>query len=287
MGAELLDELAARCTFPDRAAIDCAVSGGPDSCALLALARHSGREVTVHHVDHDIRAGSAAEADLVRDVAGRFGAGFVSHTVHVAPGANLEARARGLRYGVLPSDVLTGHTADDHAETVLLNLMRGGGLDAAAGIRAATRPILGLRRHETHELCDALGVDVVDDVSNRDPRFKRNRVRAEVIPLLNEIAERDVVPLLARAADVARVDVDFLNELAAEIEVTSVAALRNAPEALRRRAVRLWLSTDHPPSSATVERVLSVIDGSATSTEIGSGRVVRRSAGKLWLESGG
>ena len=281
----MLDELAARCTFPDRDDIDCAVSGGPDSCALLVLATRVRRVVTAHHVDHGIRPGSATEADLVRAVAERFGANFVSHTVHVAPGSNLEARARELRYGVLPSDVLTGHTADDHAETVLLNLMRGGGLDGAAGIRASTRPILGLRRAETHGLCRNLGLDVVDDVTNSDLRFKRNRVRAEVLPLLDEIADRDVVPLLARAADVARVDIDLLNQLAAEIDVTSVAALRTAPEALRRRALRLWLSTSHPPSWAAIDRVLAVVDGSVTSTEIGAGRFVRRSAGTLRLES--
>lgn len=280
----MLDRLAPRCTFPDRSHLDCAVSGGADSCALLVLALHSGHSVTAHHVDHGIRRGSDAEAAIVRGIADRFGAGFASHTVKVSSGQNLEARAREMRYGVLPDGVLTGHTADDHAETVLLHLMRGGGLDGAAGIRQENRPILGLRRSETHDLCAALDIDVVDDVSNNDPRFRRNRVRAEVIPLLNEVAERDVVPLLARAADTARVDVDLLNDLAREIDVTDVAAIKAAPLALQRRAIRLWLSLDHPPSAAAVERVLAVVEGSSRSTEVGGGRSVHRTEGKLRVE---
>jgi tRNA(Ile)-lysidine synthase len=284
MPHEALDALVEKCSFPALGPVTCAVSGGADSCALLVLARHIGLDVTAVHVDHGIRPGSSHESEFVERVAKQWGAEFRSVSVVVEPGANLEARAREARYGALPDDVLTGHTADDMAETVLLQLMRGGGLDGSAGIQEDRRPLLGLRRADTTALCQALSIDYFVDPSNIDKRFKRNRVRAELIPLLSDISDRDVVPLLARAAEVARVDVDLLNELAATIQVADVAAMRAAPEALRRRAVRLWLHDGHPPSAAVVLRVLAVVDGEATSTQIGAGRVVRRSKGILTLE---
>ena len=98
--------------------------------------------------------------------------------VVVAPGPNLEARARSARHGALPAGALTGHTADDRAETVLLNLLRGAGPTGMRGVaRDPRRPLLALRRHETQALCEALGLQVVVDPSNHDPAFRRNRVR--------------------------------------------------------------------------------------------------------------
>lgn len=280
----MFSEVALRCQFPPGKAVSCAVSGGADSLALLILARHLDLDVTAHHVDHGLRPGSHLEADHVGDVSARVGAEFRSISVVVGDGPNLEARARQARYAALPGDVLTGHTADDQAETVLLHLLRGGGLDATAAMRHDRRPLIGLRRVDTVAVCAAFGVVPFEDPSNSNPRFRRNRVRHEVMPLLNDVAERDVVPLLCRAASVARADVDLLNELASRIDVSDVRALRDAPLALARRAVRLWLAGDHPPDAATVGRVLDVVAGSATSTEVGSGRVVRRSRGTLFLD---
>jgi len=283
--SSLLGELGARCEFPRGGAVTCAVSGGADSLALLILARHLDLEVTAIHVDHGLRPGSHTEADLVSDVSARVGAEFRAIKVVVGDGPNLEARARKARYQVLPVDVLTGHTADDQAETVLLHLMRGGGLDASAAMRPDGRPLIALRRADTVAVCEHFGVAPFQDPSNSDPRFRRNRVRREVIPLLNEVGERDVVPLLSRAAALARVDVDLLNELAAQIEVSDAKALREAPLALARRAIRLWLGGEHPPNAATVARVIEVAAGSSRSTEVGAGRSVRRSRGRLFLDT--
>ena len=157
----------------------------------------------------------------------------------MAPGPNLEARARAARYGVLPADVLTGHTADDQAETVLLNLLRGAGLDGLAGIAPGPRhPILALRRHETRALCQAVGLTPVDDPTNADPAFRRNRVRHELLPLLDDIAGRDVVAVLARqAAAPAGTRPTLLDGLAAALDPTDARALAAAPAALARRAV--------------------------------------------------
>ena len=281
----MLDELASKCTFPTSGAVTCAVSGGADSVSLLVLARHCDLDVTAVHVDHGLRADSAGDADTVGVVASAVGAGFRSVAVDVGDGPNLEARARRARYEVLPGDVLTGHTADDQAETVLLQLMRGGGLDGSAGMRMSQRPLLGLRRRDTVALCQFMGINFVDDPSNRDPRHLRNRVRHDLIPLMNEIASRDVVPLLSRAAGMARIDVEYLNSAATEIEVTDVAAVRDAPEALARRAFRLWLGDENPPDAATIDRVMDVVNGRHKRTEVGRGRSVSRSRGTLFLES--
>src|SRR5438105_1748979 len=108
------NDLLPRCTFPPAGSdVACAVSGGADSLALLVLAVAAGCRATAVHVDHGLRAGSAADADVVRDAARRLGAGFRAERVDVGAGPNLEARARVARYAVLPPDVLTGHTADD------------------------------------------------------------------------------------------------------------------------------------------------------------------------------
>jgi tRNA(Ile)-lysidine synthase len=284
-------ELAARCAFPAAATdVSCAVSGGPDSLALLALAVHAGCHVTAIHVDHGLRPDSGCEADVVRRAAERFGAAFLAERVTVGPGANLEARARAARYRALPADVLTGHTADDQAETVLLNLVRGAGLDGLAGMDPARRPLRHLRRDETRRLCAALDLDVVADPTNDDPAFRRNRVRRDLVPLLDAIAEREVVPVIARQAELIRADVALLDELAAAIDPQDARALAGAPTPLARRAVRRWLrkagpggAEQHPPDAASTDRVLAVARGDAVACELAGGWRVARSGGRLRL----
>ncbi|MEY2437510.1 MAG: tRNA(Ile)-lysidine synthase [Acidimicrobiaceae bacterium] len=286
----MIGELLSRCRFPAAGTVvSCAVSGGADSMALLVLATEAGCTVTACHVDHGLREGSAREADVVRAAAERFGASFSALRVEVAPGPNLEARARAARYRALPAGALTGHTADDQAETVLLNLLRGAGLDGLAGIHAdGRRPLLGLRRAETHALCAELGLEPVADPSNEDRAHRRNRVRHELVPLLDAVAERDVAALLARQAALLADDAAALDELALGLDPADAAALTAAPVAVARRAVRAWLragSDDecHPPDAAAVERVLAVARGDAVATEVG-GRRVARSHGRLRLE---
>jgi tRNA(Ile)-lysidine synthase len=223
---------------------------------------------------------------VVQEAAARLGAGFRAETVDVAPGPNLEARARAARYAVLPAGVLTGHTADDQAETVLLNLLRGAGLDGLAGMRLEGHPILDLRRTETEAVCAAESLVPVTDPTNADPVHRRNRVRAELVPVLNDIAERDPVPILARQAEILRDEANVLDVLAAAIDPTDAQRLMSSPPALARRAVRRWLTDglDHPPDAATVERVLAVAHGMAKGTDVGAGRRVARTRNVLRLE---
>ncbi|MGH8996931.1 MAG: tRNA lysidine(34) synthetase TilS, partial [Acidimicrobiales bacterium] len=243
---EEVTELLARCFFPaPGVSLTCAVSGGPDSLALLFLAVAAGCRVTAVHVDHGLRPGSAAEADVVAAGAVRFGAAFRAERVSVPQGPNLEARARAGRRAVLGDDAATGHTMDDQAETVLCNLLRGAGLDGLGGMSPGLRhPLLGLRRAETHALCASLGLEPVVDPSNEDPRHLRNRVRHELLPMCAELARRDPVPILARQADLLRDEASFLEALAAEAvpDPADARALDAAPLALARRAVRGWLT---------------------------------------------
>jgi tRNA(Ile)-lysidine synthase len=282
-------ELLGRCTFPPPGTpLDCAVSGGGDSLALLALACAAGCEVTAIHVDHGLRPGSAGEADVVEAAADRFGARFRSLRVQVALGPNLEERAREARYAALPPGVATGHTADDLAETVLLNLLRGAGLDGLApmlrGDHRVVRPLLALRRAETAALCRGLGLEPVADPSNADPAFVRNRIRHELLPVLDAIADRDVGAVLARQAGLLRDDADLLDALAEALDPADARALAAAPVPLARRAVRRLLGGDHPPDAAGVERVLSVARQEAVACEVVGGRRVRRSGGRLYVE---
>ena len=240
------------------------------------------------HVDHGLRAGSAHEAEVVARSAALLGASFRAATVHVGDGSNLEARARAARYSVLPPEALTGHTADDQAETVLVNLLRGAGVSGIAGMRAdGRRPLLGLRRSDTVSLCEVLAVDpgvqVVHDPSNDDPRHLRNRVRHELLPLMAELSQRDPVPVLARQAVLAGHESDFLDIAALAIDPTDARQVASAPAVLARRAVRRWLTVEHPPDAASVERVLAVARGEALGTDVGAGRRVTRHAQRLVL----
>jgi tRNA(Ile)-lysidine synthase len=294
-GDAVLRRLLPRCRFPSPGvAVACAVSGGADSLALLVLACAWGLEVTAIHVDHGLRPGSSLEAAPVEAAAKRFGALFSARRVDVAAGPNLEARARRARYQALPEGVMTGHTADDQAETVLLNLLRGAGADGLAGMRQhgrVSRPLLGLRRHETRELCEALSLPVFEDPDNADLAFTRNRIRHTLLPVMAELSRRDPVPVLARQAELLADDVALLDELAAAIDPSDASALAATRPALARRAIRRWLRSAegperHPPSAAEIERVLAVARGAVVACQLSGGREVRRSRGRLRLSGG-
>lgn len=282
--------LLARCTFPPAgSAVSCAVSGGADSLALLVLAVDAGCVVTAIHVDHGLRPNSAREAASVERVAAQLGAGFHAERVDVAPGPNLEARARAARYAVLPADVCTGHTADDQAETVLLNLLRGASVPGLAAMRRGPRhPILALRRAETRALCAVRGFEPIADPMNDDPAYLRVRVRRELLPFLEQLACRDVVPVLVRQAELAADAVAAIDELSAAIDAADARAVAAAPPALARWALRQWIRAttgdQHPVDAAAIDRALGVACGDARAADLNGGWRIARTAGRLRLE---
>lgn len=284
----IVTDLLARCRFGEPSGrVECGVSGGADSSALAVLATAAGLDVRLVHVDHGVREGSAAEARVVETLASRLGVGFEARRVDVPPGPNLEARLRSARHAALAPDALLGHTLDDQAETVLWFLMRGTGPEGLAGIDPARRPLLALRRAETAGLCAKLGVEVVDDPSNADPSFTRNRLRAELLPLMDDIAGRDVAPLVARAAALQRDVLDVVAAAATAVDPTDAAALAAAPRAVAAAAVRSWwrgeTGSPYAPDAAAMERILDVAAGGAVAADVTRSWEVRRSAGRLRL----
>ena len=285
---DFVNELLERCTFPS-GPITCAVSGGADSMTLLALATFGDNQVKAIHVDHGIRPDSEKEADLVRITAERFNADFESVKLQVEPGPNLEARARTARYEALPEDVLTGHTSDDQAETILLALIRGSAWHGLSGMRPSVRkPLLNLRRSETEDFCKKMEIEYFTDPSNIDPSFRRNRIRHEALPLLNMIADRDLAPILSRQADLIRTGADYISEQAHGVDPTNCEALTSIHPAVAFEVIRNWIwnsrSDEHPPDLATIERVLDVARLESIATDIGGGWRVARTNRVLRLE---
>lgn len=284
-------QLLPRCRFPPPGTkVRCGVSGGPDSTALALLARAAELRPTLVHVDHGLRPESAQDADRVRELARELDARFEYHRVAIDSGPNLEARARTARWAVLGPSALVGHTADDQAETVLLALLRGSGPAGLAGADPRVRPLLGLRRAETAALCAATGHIPVEDPSNSDPRHRRNRVRHELLPLLNAIGERDMVPLLCRTAEIMAGTVEALDTVAAGLDASVAAEIAAQPEAVAVAALRQWWRSDprrdYPPDRAAVGRMLAVARGEATACEVSGGWRVSRSGGRLRVSGG-
>jgi tRNA(Ile)-lysidine synthase len=272
-------------------------SGGPDSLALLALARARDLDVVAVYVDHGLRCGTDHDAEVVRAAAVAVGAPARVIEVAVDARANLEARARDARYEALTraaheagaAAVLVGHTRDDQAETVLLGLLRGSGLAGLAGMAiergVVRRPLLGLRRSDTQEICARLGFTPAHDPMNDELHHTRVWLRREVLPQLERGAARDLVEVLARQADVLRDDNELLDAFAAEHAADDAVTLSTLPRALARRVVRRWLGQP-PPAVATVDAVLQVARGERRAVELPGGRRVERVGARLHLVDG-
>jgi tRNA(Ile)-lysidine synthase len=243
-----------------------ACSGGADSLALAAatafVARRLGLAAGLLTVDHGLQTGSADRAQSVAAWARAAGFDPVElATVDVGglPGGP-EAAARTARYAALSqaagrhhaAAVLLGHTRDDQAETVLLGLGRGSGARSLAGMRPRdgrrVRPLLNVSRQTTRAACAALGLPFWDDPHNVDVRYTRARLRAEALPLLEDILGGGVAAALARTATQLREDNAALDALAARLvpdlgEPLDVKTAQAQPKAVRVRMLRMWTST--------------------------------------------
>jgi len=206
----------------EAAALLLAVSGGPDSTALLVMAaswarRRGGPRIEAATVDHGLRAEGADEARAVADLCRKLG---VPHQTLIwrgeKPKTRLQERARDARYALLADHaraigaemVVTAHHLDDQAETVLFRLLRGSGLTGLAGIAARTtrdglnlaRPLLGLAKADLVAYCEEEGVSFVRDPANEDPRYARTRMRGLMAMLAAEGLDAPALARLARRA---------------------------------------------------------------------------------------
>lgn len=272
-----------------------AVSGGRDSVALLALAREAGLDVGAAHLDHGLREGSADDAAFVRQFCARLGIELVED--RLAAGA-LDARdrlgpegaARRARYGFLAraarrtgaSAVLTAHTRDDDAETLLLQLLRGTG--RATGVPPRTgrvlRPLLAVGRAELEGWLSDRGIRWREDHTNADLAFTRNWLRHEILPRL-EIRSRGATEALARYARLSRDEDALLESLAAAVPAR--ADWRREPLAVRRRLVRRALEGAAVPADADhVRRLVEALDlGTASRVSLPHGAVGLAQGGRV------
>ena len=268
-----------------------AVSGGPDSLCLLhalwRLRRLLKVDLACFHYDHRLRPESAADARYVARQARTLGVPFILRSAETKPpkGASVEAWARTERYGALTAVLeelgggvaAVGHTADDQAETVLLSLLRGGGLEAVSGmapvVRPIVRPLIAIEREQTVAFCRAIGLRPRRDPMNQDLAYMRVAVRRRVIPALERALGRNVRSTLVRTAALLRDDAQLLQELStrAAVDVATkdgqdtllrVAPLRELPKPLAARIVRSeLLALSSLPETSHVESVLSLASG--------------------------
>ena len=228
-----------------------AVSGGADSVALLhllhGLAPSWRLALHVLHVDHGLRPGSADDAAFVRGLGARLGVPVDVERVRVGPGS-VEAAARTARYAALEAwaerlgaaRIAIGHTLDDQAETVLMRVLDGAGVRGLAAIPPVrgriVRPLVEIRREALRAMLAAEGIAWVEDPTNRDPKFRRNRIRHELLPLLAASYAPDVTEALARVARLARDAVNALDR-AATIELDRLALAQPDSLTLPRSAL--------------------------------------------------
>jgi tRNA(Ile)-lysidine synthase len=284
--------------FAPRTRLVVGYSGGQDSTCLLHALAHSrlGLEIVAVHVDHALRAESADVARQVAEIGVAMGVPVEILRVDVAayrrgvPRWSVQQAARAARYQALAAvaqkthaaAVLVGHTADDQAETLLINLLRGTGMTGLAGMRIdetielrrlgpaaplpeiyadaqpiamrLARPLLNTPRATTGAYCSQVGVALVEDPSNQSRTYTRNRVRLDLLPVLEQFNPA-IRTVLARTADLAAEDVAVLEGLVDEIHATlahtpqpeiieyDLALWRAQPRALQRRLLRRGLDS--------------------------------------------
>jgi tRNA(Ile)-lysidine synthase len=250
-------------------------SGGPDSLALVHALEHLSRELgvtlAVASIDHGLRAESEAEVETVRACAASLDLAFVAARLTLEPGPSLQARARTARYEALlraardlgAGSVAVGHTMDDQAETVLHRLVRGASIAGLAAIDPSradgiVRPLIDARRADVDDYLRHHRLVPIQDPSNRDRRFTRARLRAEILPALERENPR-VIEQLAELADEAR-DVARLLESRGAIALEgarigahtiSIARLAEISRPERLAALSQWVAGSGPiPSRA-------------------------------------
>jgi tRNA(Ile)-lysidine synthase len=232
-----------------------AVSGGPDSLALLSILREIlpafPLHLTVAHFDHRWRPDSAADRDFVADISARWGLDFRSDA-NLPEAAHTENAAREARYGFLhriaadtnSTAIALGHTRDDQVETLLLHLLRGAGSHGLGAMRwrqgTLARPLLETSKADVEAYLRRLHLTPLRDPSNENLRFTRNRLRQQLLPAIDAF-DPSARELLARTADILAEEDRYLEEQSATISDSVIAdkeQFAQLPAALQRRLIR-------------------------------------------------
>ena len=278
--------------LPDEGTVLCAVSGGADSMCLLAwlsdLAGQYGFSVAAAHFNHGLRGESAARDEaFVKDWCEKAGIPFYAGRGDTAAAAaehgwSVEEAGRALRYAFLEQTaaeihalrVATAHNRGDNAETVLLNLIRGTGLTGLTGIAPVRgmfiRPLLETSREEITRYLEERRIPHVEDESNQELIYTRNRIRREVLPVLRELNPR-IEETLCKTAALLRQEDDYLSEATRRVCARvrcegGRAALRREtltalPPALQGRVVRYMLDAlDVPKKDITARHIRAALD---------------------------
>jgi tRNA(Ile)-lysidine synthase len=291
--------------------IGVAFSGGPDSTALALVAAEAARARLIHpvaiHVDHGVRVDSSADLTTIRDTCQRLDLELKSVRADLPPDAS-EDEMRIQRYRLLAGaiaeagghHVMTAHHAGDQAETVLLHVIRGSGLEGVAGMApierlptidaavhpVVVRPFLREARASLLELVGASGLPYLIDPTNADRDKSRNAIRHDVLPVLEEI-HAGAGEAIARLAEIARDDHEALQNAAGnavEQHVVdgrlSVTGIRSEPVAIQRRVIREWVKSrtgvDLTWNRTEAIREATQVDRGGTIVEVGESWVARR-----------
>lgn len=303
--AEAVERFAAQldALAPEDEPLGIAVSGGPDSLALLLLAAAArpGR-IEAATVDHGLRPDSGAEAEAVAAICSRLG---VPHQTLVAdwpeiPAANIQASARVMRYRLLNDwaidrrlgAIATAHHADDQAETLLMRLMRGAGVGGLGGVRARralsedirlVRPLLEWRKSDLEAIVREAGLAAVDDPSNRDPRHDRSRIRQ----LLGRFEGADPARIAASAAALRDADealdwalAPLISQRLSRAEDALVMDPIGLPREFRRRLLLTAFAElgAAPPRGPEMIRAMDMLEAGGTATLSG----LKLEGGEQW-----
>ncbi len=321
---ELTASIGERLVLPSGASV-VALSGGADSAALLWLLSEQGADVTAVHVFHGLPASS-----LMSTAAGQIAAacGVRLEMAVVEPGTSpggpesvstvqnvailtpscaknaSEAHLRDLRHAALSEragerSVLLAHTADDQAETVLMRIMRGTGIEGLAGIPEVRdrfwHPMLSVSRKETRELATLAGLPFRDDPSNEDRTILRNRIRLDLLPAIEAASDSAPRESLLRLAHTAREESSVLESLARSVPaeerpgavrlpVGSLLAVGDAVGARALRSACLKLAGPYAPDRSAIQRMLEVVKGSSAAAEVNPGLRARLVGAHLVIE---
>ncbi len=276
-----------------------ALSGGADSAvaAWLSVQVADAQHVRAVHVNHAQPASGKLQI-AAESIAAALGITCVTVPVTVGTGASFENQARLARLGAVEAEALdgewivTGHQADDVAETVIGNLARGAGARGLAGIASArdryVRPLIEIERTTVRTVAHELALPFVDDPSNDDPAYQRNRIRHDLIPAMEAALGKGLIARIGRAAAHLAEDDARLESEAASIALVAgyrgavllpAATLVVSPRPVAARAVRRALRLARPPYPGSSDEVAKVIDvalGSAERTSLAADFLVQR-----------